>query len=113
MLLECKTCKKMVEFEQFGCDATRCRDCENARHVKLWAEKKNRAIAYLGSKCKDCGYTGHTAVFDFHHRDPKEKDVVWVQLRSRKWQKITQELDKCDLLCANCHRIRHNEDRSE
>ncbi len=68
---------------------------------------KLRAIAYKGGKCQICGYEKCPAALEFHHRDPNEKDYDWNKMRRRAWDDIIKELDKCDMLCANCHRERH------
>ena len=67
---------------------------------------KERAIAYLGGKCQICGYDRCPAAFDFHHIDAREKDFSIST--SMNWERIQAELDKCSLLCANCHREVHN-----
>lgn len=76
--------------------------------IMRWRRIKTDAIKYKGGKCVQCGYDEHYAALDFHHRNPEEKDVSWNKLRLRSWDKIKLELDKCDLLCANCHRIIHS-----
>ena len=76
-----------------------------------WIERKKKAIIHKGSKCNDCSIEFPKypyCIFDFHHIDPKEKDVDWQKLRLRSWDKVLEELDKCILLCSNCHRIRHS-----
>lgn len=75
--------------------------------IERWRRRKREAIVYLGGFCIDCGFNGHQDVFEFHHRDPDTKLYDWTKLRLRTWSDVTAELDKCDLLCANCHRIRH------
>ncbi len=72
---------------------------------------KVRAIKYKGGKCYDCGYDKCYAALEFHHRNKDTKDVDWMRLRRRSWTRIVLELDKCDLLCANCHRERHHDER--
>jgi hypothetical protein len=65
----------------------------------------------MGSKCVDCNLSYPNepyVIFDFHHKKPKEKDYDWTKMRLRSWDKIKKELKKCILLCANCHRKRHN-----
>ena len=75
---------------------------------------KVKAVLYKGGKCQQCGYDGCYAAFDFHHRDPNEKEFLWSKCRGRAWETIKIELDKCDLLCANCHRERHfNKDTAQ
>jgi hypothetical protein len=67
-------------------------------------KRKIKAIEYLGGKCKECGIIVHPAIFQFHHRDPNTKEASWNRkLRYYPWEKIRRELDKCDLLCGNCH----------
>ncbi len=75
-------------------------------------QKKIECIAYKGGKCIDCllEYNGKNAcIFHMHHRDPAEKDfAIGNQVVSKAWSTIVKELDKCDLLCANCHEMRHS-----
>ena len=71
--------------------------------------RKVQAVAYLGGKCIKCGYTKSVAALDFHHRDPTKKDFGISSGAGRSWEKLRVELDKCDLLCANCHREVHEE----
>ena len=75
-------------------------------HVKIVRFKiKSRAIKHLGGKCVDCGWSGHLAGFQFHHKDGDKK--FGIGGKARKWEDIVDELNKCELLCAICHRIRH------
>ena len=62
-----------------------------------------------GPKCQRCGYDACIEALEFHHRNPKEKDPTY----SFNWgiKKLKKELDKCDILCANCHREVHVEMR--
>jgi len=76
-----------------------------ARYLRL----KIQAIEYKGGKCK-CGYNKCHNALQFHHRDPTNKDSDWRYLRKRSWDFIKTELDKCDLLCANCHAEVHHDD---
>src|SRR5436189_289525 len=57
--------------------------------------------------CEDCGYDVSVAALEFHHRDSKTKDFG-VGDFSGSWERLVAEAAKCDLLCANCHRRRHN-----
>lgn len=70
-------------------------------------EAKARAVEYMGGACSECGGTFHQSAFDFHHTNPEEKDVDPGSLIRRKEAVLYAELDKCVLLCANCHRIHH------
>lgn len=87
-----------------------CKKCFNIRCQKRWVNRKINAINYKGGKCEDCFLElskSHYAVFEFHHLNPKQKDFDWSKLRFQSIKTIESELDKCALLCANCHRIRH------
>lgn len=72
--------------------------------------RKQRAIAYKGGHCAACGGVFHTAAFDFHHLDPKEKDIDPGLLMGASDEVLFKELDKCILLCSNCHRELHYEE---
>lgn len=68
-------------------------------------EIKNQLVDYKGGACVICGYNKSFRSLHFHHLDPNEKDFTL----GRKWGKlgfndmIKKELDKCILVCANCH----------
>lgn len=75
--------------------------------MQRWIKRKEKAISYKGSICMDCKQVYHANVMQFHHRDPTTKLWRWNKLRLRSWADVYIELDKCDLLCANCHILRH------
>ena len=70
---------------------------------------KQKAVQYKGNKCVKCGYDKCLAALVFHHRNPNEKEMDWRYLRKCSWNKIKEELDKCNLLCSNCHAEEHYE----
>jgi len=70
-------------------------------------ERKRAAIEYKSGKCRKCGYSRCIAALAFHHRDPAEKEYQIATMFAWSWERIVQELDKCDLLCANCHAELH------
>jgi NAD-dependent dihydropyrimidine dehydrogenase PreA subunit len=85
------------------------------KRASAWQKEKGRknklkAIEYLGGHCADCKNEFPPYVYDFHHLDPTIKDSNIARIMGRKWENIVSELDKCILLCANCHRIRENKD---
>jgi hypothetical protein len=66
------------------------------------------AIQYKGSCCALCGYNRCAEALEFHHLDPAKKDfTISDRGYSQSWEKIKNELDKCVMLCANCHREVH------
>lgn len=68
---------------------------------------KKKAVDYLGGVCVDCGVKYPPVVFDFDHKDPNEKSFKISGKAIYRWREIKKELDKCELRCANCHRLRH------
>ena len=85
------------------------------RRASTWQKIKGRrnklkAIEYLGGHCIDCKNEFPPYVYDFHHLDSTIKDLGIARIICRKWENIVPELDKCVLLCANCHRIRENKE---
>lgn len=72
-------------------------------------ELKIKAVDYKGGHCELCGYSKSLAALTFHHRDPAEKDFgISDLLKVAEWKQIKRELDKCDLLCSNCHSEIHD-----
>lgn len=58
--------------------------------------------------CMDCGGSFPSCVMDFHHRDPRDKNFDVSQGATHGRRVVLVEIEKCDLLCANCHRMRHS-----
>ncbi len=111
---DCKLHKPLNEFYAQRCHAqgvmSYCKHCFNLRCQRRWVQRKLVAIADKGGQCLDCHLRladSHYAVFEFHHLDPQQKDVDWSKLRLASNARLRAELEKCVLLCANCHRIRH------
>lgn len=87
-----------------------CRKCYRDDAATRQRAFKERCIQYKGGACLKCGYNRYSGAMDFHHRDPTKKDFGLSRRRSCTWtEEIQRELDKCDLLCANCHRETHAE----
>lgn len=80
---------------------------EASRNARL--ALKERMIDHLGGACVRCKRTlgdfGHVAAFDFHHRSWQTKSFTLSRAHTRPWSEVEQELEKCDLICATCHRI--------
>ena len=74
--------------------------------------RKLELINMLGGKCKICGIEatkGNIAIFDFHHKNPDEKEFNLGQntIGNRSFESVKREAMKCELLCSNCHRMLH------
>jgi predicted metal-binding protein len=68
-----------------------------------------KAIDMLGGKCNRCNTTYEPCVYDFHHTDPAEKDFTIGENMLVGEERFFNEIKKCVLLCANCHRLTHKE----
>jgi hypothetical protein len=72
--------------------------------VVTWRQRtKQKAIDYKGGKCGLCGYSKSVWSLTFHHLDPTKKDFNISSGNCKSWERIKAEVDKCVLLCANCH----------
>lgn len=80
--------------------------CKSHYKVKRASVLKTAAISALGGKCGACGGIFHSAAFDFHHVGIKVFSIG-NQLLNTSIHSLAQELAKCRLLCANCHRVEH------
>ena len=113
----CPKCKVIKPVDEFYKRSNRndvggyCKKCSNEYHTKRVKKVKLKMIKYKGSKCVECGLNikdSHYSVFDFHHINPNEKDTIFNRIKYQKWDKIKLEIDKCELLCSNCHRLKHS-----
>lgn len=77
----------------------------NYEHVKNSRERLKQRIVYvMGEKCQCCGYNKCLTALELHHINPKEKEFTISSNTNRGWSTIVEELKKCTLVCANCHR---------
>lgn len=94
-----------------------CSNCHGIEHyndtVGYVCNKRRKFIQqfidYLGGACYYCGGVYHPAAYDFHHRNPETKvDTISNFLRGKQsLADVWKELDKCDLVCSNCHKQHH------
>lgn len=68
---------------------------------------KERLVDISGGKCCICGYNKCLQALEFHHIDPSQKDFTISQNTNMGFEKAIQEIKKCILVCANCHREIH------
>lgn len=61
----------------------------------------------MGEKCQICGYDRCITALELHHINPSEKDFSFNQKDNMSWERLQPELQKCILVCANCHREIH------
>ena len=106
--LTCVRCNRQYVYKypnRSGSTRTHCNSCM-ANRRKCFVKKK--IIEYLGGKCFVCGYDKNYANLCVHHKDEKEKLFTVSGSHGRKWEVIQKELNKCILLCSNCHGELHN-----
>lgn len=112
---QCSKCQKYKPVSEFGKRSDRpdglvsaCKECLRKDMTEKRKQFKIKCVEYLGGSCKSCGYTKCLAALEFHHNDPNQKDFVVNGSTTRTFnEKTRKELDKCTLLCANCHREEH------
>ncbi len=69
---------------------------------------RQMAVEYKGGKCEICGYNNSIQALEFHHVDASQKEFgISAAGLTRAWSRVQKELDKCVMLCANCHREVH------
>jgi len=87
---------------------------DRAEYLKQAVAKRRKTLlqkarAYKGGKCMVCGYKKCGRALAFHHVDPNTKSFgISARGITRSWEKVKKELDKCVLLCANCHAEVHD-----
>lgn len=108
-MIEVRECKHhgLQNYRKSG-SGFRCTKCMVEAVSKRRRKLKQLAVDYLGGSCQLCGYSKTLAALDFHHKDPTQKDFgIAARGATRSFEKIKIELDKCLLVCANCHREIH------
>ncbi len=71
--------------------------------VVSWRQRtKQKLVEYKGGKCVICGYNKCMVSLTFHHRDPTQKEVG-ITGQTKSYERLKKEVDKCELVCSNCH----------
>jgi hypothetical protein len=133
----CCTCKKELPVSEFtfkykskGIRARECKACHKIYNRKWFVKNREERIEKIKARtqliveqvkkyklnlfCKVCG-ENHISTLDFHHTDPNEKEYgIAVMARTGfSFKRIIEEINKCEVLCANCHRKLHYNIRNE
>jgi hypothetical protein len=97
----CKRCGRVYIYDKrLGHNTTECNSCVMNKNRRA---RKIKAVEYKGGKCERCGYSKCLRALEFHHRDKTTKDFQISHMCSMSWERLKNELDKCDLVCSNCH----------
>lgn len=111
-LKQCTQCKQYKDKEKDyywsnGHTRNICKECVKENERKKYQKHMEQFIEYKKTlKCKKCGETRYY-LFDFHHRNPKEKDFIISDHMRSSLESLKKEIEKCDVLCSNCHREWH------
>ena len=100
----CKNCNKQSLKEHYYNN----KEYYYNKSKNYYLELRNWINSYKSNlKCSKCDES-RWWVLDFHHRNPEEKDnTIAMMIRTSSKEKILEEINKCDVLCANCHRDLH------
>lgn len=104
----CRSCQKEYRKEHYEKNKQKYVQKANlySQNFKEWFTEIKKNLS-----CKKCGESRHW-VLDFHHTNPAEKDTdISTLLKYNNKQRVLDEIDKCDVLCANCHRDLHYHQR--
>ena len=116
MIKQCKICGKDFEPMNLGWTRRYCYECsphedEDCNHADAVTVKrraiKRMLVNYKGGKCAKCGYDKCLRALQFHHLDLDKKDFGVSAILTRNISSLKEEVDKCILLCSNCHAEEH------
>lgn len=114
---KCKGCGGELTGNQLMYCSTKCKNlvCNSVHQIyekqqERGLKRKLDLIRLRGSKCEKCGYSKNLAALQFHHINPDEKEsqMDMRKLSNSKWEWCLAELDKCLVLCGNCHAETHH-----
>lgn len=119
---ECIHCRQLKPLSEFfknkkmtlGVES-KCKNCAKLYQRKQRKKKWEQAFYYAGGQCEHCGISNEDRpeIYDFHHKNPEEKEYQLADLLMCKWERVKKEIDKCILLCSNCHKTEHKRLRDE
>lgn len=108
----CNTKKNRFEFynRRDGTDISPyCKICTGEQTIERQRNFKIHCVKYKGEKCSICNYNKCINALEFHHLDPSQKDFSISNVKLYSFSEtVKKELDKCILVCANCHREIHS-----
>lgn len=115
LVCQSRHCGKSFEHWRLGQTPRFCGTaCQIEERDEARRDVKSEAVAYLGGRCSRCGYDKCLGALHFHHVDPSTKTRKisdFARTSKSSWDERKEELDKCILLCANCHAEEHDTSR--
>ena len=91
----------------------KCKECRKDAVIDIRRRNKIKLVKYKGGKCEICGYNKCIGALEFHHLNPTEKDFGLSCGNTKSLEKLKAEADKCIMVCANCHREIHENERDK
>lgn len=115
---QCYKCKESKDLELFCKDSSRkdghqnlCKACHSQVMINRYNELKNYTNSFKVNGCAKCK-DKRLYLLDFHHLDPSIKDDKMARLTTKySMNRLANEIAKCVVLCANCHREYHHMNR--
>ena len=102
----CKPCQREYSSEWYkkNRDKTIAKTKRNSERILAWLRDYKTTHG-----CSKCSYNTHAVALDFHHVDESRKEFPLNAAQRRRYgmERIKKEVDKCIILCANCHRVHH------
>lgn len=112
----CHVCNQLISASRKYCNACLVKVRDDRKIVTAERKKsylrgavktyirrlKEQAVAYKGGKCHFCGYCSYNGSLHFHHIDDSVKSFT-ISGKSISFDRLKPELDKCILVCSNCH----------
>lgn len=105
-LFLCNCCKQLCLLPDKVKSENQCKKCDTQESKSKQSSKRELLYRYLSDKvCVDCGVSD-PVILEFDHLDPATKVNNISNMMSCSWSVILTEINKCDIVCANCHRRR-------
>lgn len=114
---KCTGCNKLKPLSEYYKNGNRfqaqCKECHKEHSRKIYKQKVNTVNQYKSDNgCDKCGDNRHY-VLEFHHLDPSQKDYTISDRQRASLSALMDEINKCAILCSNCHREFHHLEREE
>lgn len=131
---KCTKCEEELPDKAFAKNRTKkdglascCKSCQSEYRKDYYRRNKEKVKSRIASRqkqiyewfkeyksnlsCEKCGFNDHIAALDFHHIANKERNISAMASQGFAKETIIEEIDKCEVLCKNCHAIEHHGDR--
>lgn len=115
--MRCLTCNNILTGLQTKYCGRNCKNTNtNFKHKNYENQKdkgfknKIKLLNLRGCKCEMCGYNKNSSALCFHHLRDKKFNLDIRHCSNTSWKRLVEELEKCVVLCHNCHMETHHPD---